>query len=533
MVSIRASLASFVFVFAAIDAKNVYRRPPPSNNWTEKTQRAVDFVRAQHAISGSPGWALAIYGNPTSVVTPDTMFQIGSVTKSLVAVGIAKLVDDGLVAWHDPIKQHMPWFELTDKYAEKYTTVHDILAMNTVFGEADTDNQLSLGVFKSEREAVEMLKYFETSRSFREGYAYANVNFVIAGQLIASVTNQTWGDYLRDHIFLPLGMTNTHGKAADVPSLAARSFGHFVCGGNLAGPYDVNFANISALPHFGDASGTAISSIHDMAIFAQFLLNKGAPLFKSPQAISDMVTGHEIQTWFSGDFGATWGYHFYPQGGDALAAGYGIDVVGQALYPGVDYYDKNGDTAAHQTRTGFVPSQDLAVVLINNGHVNDLQSNYQRLSNVRTYIIGLLLDLPEAELLETWEASVRVSDAMGSQPCEPHIYQGTPYKGTFTLLEPEKDWLVGNYTSIKSPKFNGHLSIYQAGGALHLRYGWFDGALVAQTNDTFVWDIMFASITFTVGVKKTADGAPVVGFVMGGPGNEFDESFVFTKVASL
>ncbi|KAG9413591.1 hypothetical protein AC1031_012818 [Aphanomyces cochlioides] len=151
----------------------------PQSDWETKTQKVLDFVAAQHALSKSPGWALAVvhhnktliaqgfgvneFGNPTNVVTPESMFQIGSVSKTMTAVALAKLVDDGRVAWRDPVKKHLPWFQLKDTYAEKHTTLHDLLVMNSVFEEGDSELPPPFGVIRSEREWAEQLQYFATS----------------------------------------------------------------------------------------------------------------------------------------------------------------------------------------------------------------------------------------------------------------------------------------------------------------------------------------------------------------------------------
>ena len=170
-------------------------------------------------------------------------------------------VDEGRVAWKDPVKKHLPWFELDDKYAEKYTTVHDLLAMNTVFGEGDAELASVFGAISSERENVEKLKTFVTHRSLRQGYEYANTNFVIAGQIIESITNKSWGDYLRDTIWTPLGMHATFPRARDASPANDLSYGHYVCGGKVVGPFSPSESMYTCVPKFSIASGSVVSSI--------------------------------------------------------------------------------------------------------------------------------------------------------------------------------------------------------------------------------------------------------------------------------
>ncbi|KAF0690660.1 Aste57867_17966 [Aphanomyces stellatus] len=519
----------------------------PTLSWATKTQRVLDFVQAQHADSGSPGWALAVvHGNETLIaqgfgvnevgnlnnpVTPDSMFHIGSVSKTMIAVGLAKLVDQGRLTWQDRVKRHLPWFQLLDKYAETYTTLADLLSMNSVLGYYQGDLQTGLDAFESEREIVERLQHYHLHRSFRAGYNYSNINFVILGQVLAHVTNQTWGEYLTEAIWRPLGMTHTFATADETP-LATRSFGHYICNGKLVGPFDIALTNYSTMPRFGDAAGSVVSSIQDMATFAKFLLQKGQPLFASPQPIADMITGHIIQTWWIDAMGTSWGYHFDRTGGHALGAGYGIDVIGEALYPGIDYFDKNGDTGVHQTRTGFVPSRELGVVLFNNGQLVDKGSRIQRLGHVRTYILGLLLDLPDAQLQAAWDESVQVADANPDGACDPHVYDGEAWVATYVPSAAEAAWLAGSYATAISAGFFGSARIHDVAGSLHLAYGGVDGALVGQTNATYVWDVFYMGQILTIQVVNTTRGTPsfaVYPSYAGASLVDFDADFTFFK----
>ncbi|CAK4648327.1 unnamed protein product [Aphanomyces euteiches] len=186
----------------------------PRSEWETKTQKVLDFVAAQHALSKSPGWALAVVHHNKTLITQ--------------GFGLNE-VDDGRVAWRDPVKKHLPWFQLKDKYAEKHTTLHDLLVMNSVFEEGDS-------------------------------YEYTNVNFVILGQVIQEATNKTWGDYLTETIWRPLGMNHTFPKPTDAP-VDMQAFGHYVGGGKVVGPFNPHTYKYTALMSFDLAAGSIISSI--------------------------------------------------------------------------------------------------------------------------------------------------------------------------------------------------------------------------------------------------------------------------------
>ncbi|EQC29744.1 hypothetical protein SDRG_12516 [Saprolegnia diclina VS20] len=316
---------------------------PHKRSLDEKKAMAIAFVEDQLQKHAVPGFALSIvyqnetvltrgfgtkqYGNDSNVVTENTQFQIGSFTKTFIALGIAKLVDEGRLSWDDPVKLRLPWFELVDKYAEKYTTLGDLAAMNSVFGAYEGDVALNLGLYTDEETLVRSLRRFQTTRRLRPGYAYANLNFVILGQVIAYQTNTTWAQYLDTTFFQPLQMTNTFASVPDVPPNGDLSFGHVICNGKVAGPYHLRSSPEIALGYKNgrDASGSIISTAADLAIFSKFLLSKGDGIFRSPATISTMITGHNIVP-MAVSTANVLGYAYSSDGG-AMAAGYGFDVT--------------------------------------------------------------------------------------------------------------------------------------------------------------------------------------------------------------
>ncbi|KAG9413592.1 hypothetical protein AC1031_012819 [Aphanomyces cochlioides] len=175
---------------------------------------------------------------------------------------------------------------------------------------------------------------------------------------------------------------------------------------------------------------------------------------------------------------------------NTIGAGYGLDVVGNVMYNGVDYFDKSGDTAVHQTRTGFVPSQGLGIVLVSNSQNADEGMEYNRLCRVRTFILGLLVDIPHDELQAALDASERVADKTPVAPCNPYTFGNKTVEELYAPSHVEKDWLLGEYTTLESAQFNGLALVYERKcGGLFLKYGDFDGALLGQTNWTYAWDI--------------------------------------------
>jgi len=125
-------------------------------------------------------------------------------------------------------------------------------------------------------EAVRRLRYLKPATSFRSGYAYDNVLYMVAGQLIEAVTGQTWEDYVREHVFAVAGMTTstTDGRRFGV---ANRAQPHARMNGGLRGAGDQEVLDerdelaTSAAP----AGGLAVSA-NDMAKWLKLQLAHGA-----------------------------------------------------------------------------------------------------------------------------------------------------------------------------------------------------------------------------------------------------------------
>src|SRR5712691_10185393 len=64
-------------------------------------------------------------------VTPDTLFAIGSTTKAFTTTAMAMLVDDGKMAWDDPVRKHVPFFRLSDPLADASVTLRDLVSHRT------------------------------------------------------------------------------------------------------------------------------------------------------------------------------------------------------------------------------------------------------------------------------------------------------------------------------------------------------------------------------------------------------------------
>ncbi|KAF0690022.1 Aste57867_18566 [Aphanomyces stellatus] len=499
----------------------------------EKRALALAFVaRQMQAYPTIPGLSLSVvyenetvvtqgfgtnqYGNSAAPVTRDSIFQIGSYTKTFVALGIGKLVDDGLAHWNDRVKQHLPWFHLQDKYAEEHTTLGDLLAMNSVLGAYEGDFAPLLGIYATEKELVQHVAFLDTTRPFRAGYAYSNLNYAILGQVIEHVTNQTWFAFLNRTILTPLGMRATYGRVAEVPTTADLSYGHFFCADTVLGPYSLRDSTMVAMTPGNDfeASGSILSSAADMATFARFLVDPHKTgVFKSPSIVRDMTTGHTVIDDDDVVDGVDREGYMFHSDGQVKAAGYGFDVVGQVMF-GYDYFDKGGDTHAFKTRNGFVPSQGLGVTLMANVECSAMVhvADGLVLDRMRTYIVGLFLDLPLATLDATWQEAQDRVPPVQNDACDAHFYGGQP--SGERMLATTHGNLIGSYVELINPRYNGNVTVESsADGTLVLTYGAYASPLLKTADPSvFEWGIEMQVQTLTWTVDGLNSSTPKLSF---------------------
>ncbi len=155
----------------------------------------------QDEVVFSRGFGVKELGRPDPI-DAETLFQIGSVSKSFAAGAIGALVDDGLVDWDDPIVQHLPWFQVKDPWVTRSMTIRDILSHRSGI---PGDAYPVLAVMDA-REATERLSLLDNQGPLRQDYRYSNQGYGVAGLVVEAVTGMKWGDWVRQRILTPLGM---------------------------------------------------------------------------------------------------------------------------------------------------------------------------------------------------------------------------------------------------------------------------------------------------------------------------------------
>ncbi len=319
----------------------------------------MDVTALQHSLStrlaelcaeaGVPGAAVALtdgtdvieaaYGvtslRTDAPVTPQTLFQIGSISKVYTATIVMSLVDAGKIDLEATVQTYLPWFALSDGDVAGAVTVRHLLTHTSGFeGDDFTDTGRS---DEALRRYVEGLAKAAQIHPLGDRFSYCNSGYSVLGMVIEAVTGDTWDQAVQDVLAGPLKVTL--GTLAEQVILHPHAVGHL----SLPGPDGVpvlQVAPVWAPPRSVGPAGTICSSAADLLAFGRMHVAGGDPVLsedavaqmQTPQvALDDPLTlgTHWGLGWILpqpgviGHDGATFGqyafYRLHPESGTAMA----------------------------------------------------------------------------------------------------------------------------------------------------------------------------------------------------------------------
>jgi CubicO group peptidase (beta-lactamase class C family) len=139
-------------------------------------------------------------------VTPDTLFPLGSCSKTFTATAIALLADEGRIALDTPVRTYLADFSLQDPVASATLTPRDLLTHMS--GLPRHDFFWYEAPF-SRDELYDRLRFLEPSGPPREQWRYNSLMFVVAGRIVEKVSGESWESFIESRILVPLDMRRT------------------------------------------------------------------------------------------------------------------------------------------------------------------------------------------------------------------------------------------------------------------------------------------------------------------------------------
>lgn len=300
------------------------------------------------------GYGVRKLGDPTPV-DEFTLFGIGSNTKAFTTAALATLIDEGKLSWDDPVYQRLPGFVMYDPYVSHEMTIRDLLTHRSGMGLGEGDLLFWPHSTYTRDEIIYKLRFMKPASSFRSHYAYDNLLYMTAGQIIPAVTGTSWDDYIQQRIFAPLGMTHSTVTNKNFKPGDAYSSPHSRVDGKLQ-PLP-----LEELDNAGPA-GSIQSCAADMAKWVQLQLNRGkfadhdGHLF-SEQRSKEMWTPQTILP-----IGNP------PPALAGLKANFADYALGWMLrdYHGRKLVGHTGGVAGFVSRVMLVPDENLGVVVLTN-----------------------------------------------------------------------------------------------------------------------------------------------------------------------
>lgn len=148
-------------------------------------------------------------------VTPDTRFGIASHTKAFTATAIGMLVDEGKLAWDAPVTRYLPDFAMSDPFVTRELTIRDLLVHRSGLSLGAGDLLWWPASTYDRKEIVRRLRYLPLATSFRSAYAYDNVLYLVAGEVIERVSGRPWEQFVKERILDRVGMTRSTVRHSD------------------------------------------------------------------------------------------------------------------------------------------------------------------------------------------------------------------------------------------------------------------------------------------------------------------------------
>ncbi len=193
---------------------------------TDEGAKVDGYVRGEMQRERIPGMALGVYRDGKIIkaegygvanlewdvpVKADTIFQSGSVGKQFTATAVMMLVEEGKVGLDDPVQKYFA--DAPESW--KDIKIRNLLSHTSGLGEYESgprtkpDGPFYLRLDMTEDELYKRITAMPLDFKPGEDWSYRNTNYVLLGILIHEVTGKFYGDYLRERIFKPLGMSST------------------------------------------------------------------------------------------------------------------------------------------------------------------------------------------------------------------------------------------------------------------------------------------------------------------------------------
>jgi CubicO group peptidase (beta-lactamase class C family) len=385
------------------------------------------------------GYGVRKLGDPAPV-DENTLFGIGSNTKAFTSAALAMLVDEGKIAWDDPMYERLPGFQMYDPYVSHEMTIRDLLTHRSGMGLGEGDLLFWPHSTYTRDDIIYRLRFMKPASSFRSRFAYDNLMYIAAGQIIPAVTGKSWDDTIRDRILKPLGMSTSNLSTSAFRPGDDYAWPHSKVDGKLQ---VVEFENLdNAAP-----AGSINSSAAEMGRWVILQLNRGKFADREGRLFSE---DRSREMWSA--------QTILPIGNQppqlaGLQANFAAYALGWGLrdYRGRKLVGHSGGLLGFVSRVLLVPEENLGVVVLTNAeeggafesivfHVVDHYLNAPATDWIAAFKATEEQQEKEAAEVMKKQETARAADSKPTLPLEKYagVYKDAWYGSATIRLEDEK-----------------------------------------------------------------------------------------------
>jgi CubicO group peptidase (beta-lactamase class C family) len=458
------------------------------------------------AVVYAKGFGVREVGKPEPI-TPETVFQIASLSKSISSTLVAAVVGDGTTTWDATISGLEPGFALSDPWVSDQVTIRDMLCHRSGLPAYGGDPLVSTFGYDRE-ECIRRLRSYPLATPFRTTWAYSNLGFSAGAYAAASAAGESWEDLAEERLFAPLGMTSTSYRFEDFGRRENRAAPHYRTADGVWEPGDLTDDDAAA------PAGGVSSTLRDLTRWLRLQLAGG--MFDGQQVVASDPLHESYQPQIV--LGS-------PGPGASFTSFYGLGWY-------VSYDDRGrlvvthgGDFNSYSTQANLLPGSGLGIVVLCNGGA----------SAVRGAIPEAFLEMvTKGEPSRDWVSAIETASAA-------YLASILATSAPFPQGEPPADAApplpLDAYTGTYTNTTYGEVTVRDEAGDLVLKFGpnGIQHQLNAWDRDAFSYlltgsegaQLAQFGVLFTIGPEGQAD-AVLVSLAGVGP----DAAATFTRVTA-
>jgi CubicO group peptidase (beta-lactamase class C family) len=389
------------------------------------------------------GYGVRRLGEATPV-DARTLFGIASNTKLFTATAIGLLVEEGKLEWDAPVVRYLPAFQMWDPFVTREITIRDLLVHRSGLGLGAGDLLWWPASTYDRKEIARRLRYIRPATSFRSAYAYDNVLYLVAGEVIEAVSGRSWEDFVGSRILARVGMTGSnvrHSAAAG--------------GGNVAVPHARVEGTVRPIKPFDsdntNPAGGINSNADDMAKWMTVQLAHGR-LADGSRLFSDATWG-ELTTLVTPRPLGNPPPELAAQRQNFRGYALGLDV---ADYRGRRLVMHTGGLPGYVSRVMMIPELDLGIAVLTN------QEAGRAFDAIAFRVADHYLGAPPTDWLDAYQkVEARQLKALADAEQTTTAARNTASRPSLPLAK-----YAGTYTD----QWYGDVAIEEQGGKLQIRF---------------------------------------------------------------